>query len=72
MAVDKVKMTLEISPELNRAIEQMANAASTTKSEIVRKALALMEVAFEAKAANNVLALVRKKDDKLVTRIVGI
>jgi predicted transcriptional regulator len=69
---DKVKMTLEMSPELNQVIEQMAKASSSTKVEVVRKALALMEVAFEAKAKDQVLALVGKKDDKLVTRIVGL
>jgi predicted transcriptional regulator len=72
MASEKVKMTLEMSSELNEAIEHMAEELSSSKSEVVRKALALMEIAFEAKGKDQSLALVRKKDDKLVTLIVGI
>lgn len=69
---EKFKMTLEMSPELNSMIEQIAKASSSTKSDVVRKALALMEVAFEAKEKDQVLALVQKKDNKLVSRIVGL
>lgn len=70
--MSKVKMTLEMSEELNEVLEELAKELSTTKSEVVRKALALMEVATAAKKKDQMLGVVSKKDDRLVSRIIGL
>lgn len=68
----RVKMTVEMSADLNRTLDQLVATLGTTKSDIVRKALALLEVAAEAKQKDQILGLVNKSDGKLVTRIVGL
>jgi hypothetical protein len=45
----KIKLSIEVTPELNRVIERIADATGATKSEAVRKAIVLMDVAVEAK-----------------------
>jgi hypothetical protein len=45
----RIKLSLEVTPELNRVIEHIADATGATKSEAIRKAIVLMEVAVEAK-----------------------
>lgn len=45
----KVKLSIEVTVELNRVIERVAAATGATKSEAVRKAIVLMDVAVEAK-----------------------
>lgn len=69
---DKVKMTLEMSAELNQVLEQLAESLGTTKSDVVRKALVLMEVASAAKSKGQTLGVVTKDEGKLVTQIVGL
>lgn len=45
----KIKLSIEVTPALNRVIEHIAVATGATKSEAIRKAIVLMEVAVEAK-----------------------
>jgi predicted transcriptional regulator len=68
---DTVRMSLALSPELNNRLEQLASENRTTKSEILRKAVALFDVASEAKREHKRLGIL-DKDKKLVTEIVGL
>lgn len=68
---EKVRLSFEVSPKLNDTLEQLAERSDTTKSEILRKAIALMELAVEAKQKGQSLALT-DEDKKIVTMIVGI
>jgi hypothetical protein len=45
----KIKLSIEVTPELNRVIERIAAHTGATKSDAVRKAIVLMDVAIEAK-----------------------
>ena len=51
MAHDKevIRLSLSVSPELNERLEQLAASSCTTKTEILRKAIALYDVVAEAK-----------------------
>lgn len=67
----KIRLSLDVSRELNDTITQLAKASGGSKSDILRKAIALMEVAVEAKAKGQKVALVDK--DHIVNReIIGI
>lgn len=66
-----VRVSLDMSPEANDLLESLALAHGTTKSQILRRAVALYHVASEAKALGNRVAVI-DKDKKLVSEIVGL
>jgi predicted transcriptional regulator len=68
---EKVRLTLTVSPELNETLEELAARSHSTKSDVLRRAITLLEVAAEAKARDEKLGLF-DKDRKLVTEIVGL
>jgi predicted transcriptional regulator len=67
----KVRLTVDVSPELNETLDQLADNAHLTKSEILRRAIALMKVAAQAHEKGQKLALI-DKDQQALTEIVGI
>ena len=73
MATDKetVRLSLAVSPELNDRLEQLAAAGHTSKSEILRKAIALFDVVAEAKSEKRRFGIL-DQNKQLVTEIVGI
>jgi predicted transcriptional regulator len=68
---DTVRLSLAVSPELNDRLEQLAEASHTTKSEILRKAIALFDVVAEAKTEKKRFGIL-DQNKQLVTEIVGI
>lgn len=73
MATDKesVRLSLAVSPELNERLEQLAISGHTSKSEILRKAIALFDIVAEAKSAKKRFGIL-DQDKRLETEIVGI
>lgn len=71
MSKKMVKMSLHISPELNEELGHMSEEAHASKSDILRKAIALMKVALETKKARSKLAVLNDKKE-LVNEIVGV
>jgi predicted transcriptional regulator len=69
---ERVKLSLEVSGEMNRTLEQLASTLDASKSEVLRKAIALMQVAIDAREHDQVIGLVDRKSKQLVTTIVGI
>lgn len=68
---EMIRLSLAVSPELNSKLEQLATAGHTTKSEILRKAIALFDVAAEARAERKRLGIL-DQNKNLLTEIVGI
>ena len=66
-----VRLTLELSPDLNETLERLAGQICGTKSDVLRKSIALMEVAVKARAAGRAFG-VAKPGTELATEIVGI
>ena len=66
-----VRVSLEMSEELNQKLEEMAELTHNTKSELLRKAIALMDLAIEARRSGRKIGIA-EKDQPLVTEIVGI
>jgi predicted transcriptional regulator len=67
----KIRLSLDISPELNSLLEQLAEKTGGTKSDVLRKAIALMEVAVEAKRQGRKFGIA-ERDQPLATEIVGL
>ena len=68
---EKVRLSLDISRELNDLLEQLAARTGGTKSDVLRKAIALMEVAMDGKRRGLKLGLA-DKDQQLTTEIIGL
>lgn len=67
----KVRLSLDVSPELNELLESLARTLRVTKSDILRKAIVLMKVALDAKLKKKKLAIV-DQDQPVQTEIVGL
>jgi len=68
---EKVRLSLQVSRELNRTLEDIAESTGTNRTDVIRQALALMKVAHTAKKNGKHLGLVADAD-KLDTEIVGL
>ncbi len=68
---DKIRLSFDITPELNEQLEDIASAVGGTKTEVFRKAIALMRVAVDAKQSGRKFGIA-DKDQTLATEIVGI
>lgn len=67
----EIRLSLDISPETNSLLEDLAKKIGGTKSDVLRKAIVLMEVAVEAKRQGRKLGIA-EKDQPLATEIVGL
>jgi hypothetical protein len=67
----KVRLSLQVSPELNQTLEDIAESTGSNLTDIVRQALALMMVAHTAKKEGRHLGIVSDAR-KLDTEIVGL
>lgn len=67
----RVRLNLIVSPQLNELLESLAAAEHSTKSDILRKAIALFEMASKAKKEGNGIGLITKQREVL-TEIVGL
>ena len=67
----KVRLSLDITPELNTLLDSLATSIGGTKSDVLRKAISLMEVAVDAKRQGKKFGIA-EKDQPLATEIIGI
>lgn len=70
MAKSQIRLSLDVSPELNNVLDEMAEKTHTTKSEVLRKSIALMEVAVQEKERGNHLGVF--KDHQIIKEIIGL
>jgi predicted transcriptional regulator len=69
---EAVRLNVLVSPELNERLERMAAAEHSTKTEILKKALALFDVAHQAKAEDKAIGVFDKATKQIQTEIVGL
>lgn len=67
----KVRLSLDVSPEANELLERLADQIGGTKSDVLRKAIVLMEVAVQAKRDGKKFGIA-EKDQQLATEIIGL
>jgi hypothetical protein len=68
----KVRLSLDVSAELNRRLEEIAAETGTTKSDVLRKALVLFDVAVGAKGQGKKLYVSDQPPAGASQEIVGI
>jgi predicted transcriptional regulator len=71
MANDMVRLSLDLSPQANTALESVASSQRTTKSDVLRKAIALVQVAEEARRANRKIGIF-DTEANVFSEIVGL
>lgn len=73
MSVDKrkIRLSLVVTIDLNETLTDLAERTGETKSDVLRKAIALMEMAVDARQRGRKVAIV-EKDQTVMTEIVGI
>jgi predicted transcriptional regulator len=71
MAENMVRMSLELSPDVNQTLDRLAERMHTSKSEVLRKAIGLIEVAVEAREQGKEFGIA-EKGTPLQTRIIGL
>jgi hypothetical protein len=64
-------VTVQIPDSSHAILEQIAKEKATTKVEILRRLLGLLEVVQEHKQKGNQMAVV-DADGKLVSRLIGL
>ncbi len=67
----KVRFNLDISPDLNALLDNLAASIGGTKSDVLLKAIALMDVAVDANRQGKKFGIA-ERDQPLATEIVGI
>lgn len=69
---DTVRLSLEISRDLDDLLVSLARTVGTTKSELLLKAIALMDVAVKAKQNDEKLYVSKQAPEGASREIVGI
>jgi putative heme iron utilization protein len=59
-AKKKVRLSLDVSPELDAKLDAMAEHLGVTKADVLRRSIAMMEVAIDGKRTGRRLGLVGK------------
>jgi Arc/MetJ-type ribon-helix-helix transcriptional regulator len=69
------RMSVNLSPEMERLIEEKAQKDGITKAEVIRRAFALLQVSENEKKKGNSIGIIsenEKHEMKVVGRIVGL
>lgn len=66
-----VRLNVNISEQLNSRLDALADQSGTSKSELMRKAIALIDLAVTEKAQGHQLGIL-DKDRTVLREIVGI
>ena len=66
-----VRTTLDISPELNAKLLNMAEATGGTQCDVLQKCIVLMEIAIQARQQGKKVGMVNQ-NQPLATEITGI
>ena len=67
---EKIRLNLQLSEELFNELEEIASDTATTRSDVVRRALALLKAAHAGKKSGKHLGLARNAD-RLDQEIIG-
>ncbi len=68
---ETVRLTVDVSPDVYQKIGDIADRLHTSKGDVLRKGLAYMEVAVEAKEQGKKFG-VAESDQILTTEIIGL
>lgn len=60
-----ISLSLNMSPELHKKLKKMSLEAHTSETDILKKAIFLLDIAMENKKKGNKVAIVDKEDHKV-------
>lgn len=66
------RLTLDLSDETEKRLNEISNKKGITKAEAMRRAFSLLSIADEQESEGNALGIIKKHDNTLVSRIVGV
>ena len=64
-------MSLDLTPEMKATVDELARRAGTTRSELLRRAIALMKTVKEAERAGLLPGLI-DQEGNVKARLVGV
>lgn len=70
MSKAHIRLSLDVSSELNNVLENVANETHSTKSDVLRKSIALLEMAVREKKHGHHLGVFNSKQ-QIVKEIIG-
>lgn len=68
---DRVRLTIEVTDELNERLGRLADELGGSKAEVFRKAIALIDVALDAKRRGRQVAIL-DDEQRVVATVVGL
>ncbi|MGH2354495.1 MAG: ribbon-helix-helix protein, CopG family [Chloroflexota bacterium] len=68
---ERVRVSLDVTPEMKEIIDSLAERSGTTQADVLRRAVALFKVVKDAGEKGEAPALVNT-DGEVTTKIVGI
>lgn len=66
-----VRLSLDVSVELNKLINQLAKETNSTKSDVLRRAVTLLNIAVDAKQQGKKIGIA-ERDQPLATEIIWL
>jgi predicted transcriptional regulator len=66
-----IRLNVNITDELNRRLDLMAEKSGSSKSDLLRKAIVLMDLAVNENSKGNVLAIA-DKNHHVLREIIGV
>ena len=66
-----IRLSLDVSDELNNLIHQLAKETNSTKSDVLRRAVTLLSVAVDAKRQGKKIGIA-ERDQPLTTEIIWL
>jgi predicted transcriptional regulator len=68
---ERVRVSFEMPVEMNKILDKLADSLDSTRTDVLRKAIALLQVVAEGKEKGQQLALVDKQD-QITSKIIGL
>jgi hypothetical protein len=69
---ERVRLSVDVAPELDAILEQLAKDVHGTKSDVLRKGIALLQVAVDAKKQGQKFGVANPNTKLLEREIIGI
>jgi predicted transcriptional regulator len=66
-----VRLSLELSPQANEKLEELSQKIHSNKSDVLRRAITLMEIAVKAREEGKKFGIAAPNQE-LATEIIGI
>ena len=70
MRKKQIRLSLHVSQELDDLLEDIARKSYSTKSDVLRKSIALINIAIQEREKGNYLGIINQ-DQEIIREIIG-